>query len=233
MRKKIPGVSGDGRGGDDAPERSFPLSFQAAGCVVKILKAEFIRSCVAPEQLPGGAVPEIAFVGRSNVGKSSLINSLLQRKGLAKVSRTPGKTRAINLFSVSTDDLALSRFVLADLPGYGYAKVSKVERARWAPLIEQYLMERDQLRAVVMLVESRVLGRQDGGTIAWLMSLGFDPLVVATKVDKLKTSERASALRQLREGLGVSDDATFMAYSSLTDEGRERLWAALKERCQT
>lgn len=200
---------------------------------MKILKAEFIRSCVTPEQLPGGAVPEVAFVGRSNVGKSSVINSLLQRKGLAKVSRTPGKTRAINLFSVATDDQALSRFVLADLPGYGYAKVSKAERAQWAPLIEQYLTQREQLRAVVMLVESRVLGRQDGGTIAWLVSIGFDPLVVATKVDKLKASERVSALRHLREGLGVSDDATFMAYSSVTGEGRERLWTALKERCQT
>ncbi|HLZ35107.1 MAG TPA: ribosome biogenesis GTP-binding protein YihA/YsxC [Nitrospira sp.] len=200
---------------------------------MKILNAQFIRSCVGPGQFPTGPTPEIAFVGRSNVGKSSLINSLLQRKGLAKVSRTPGKTRAVNLFTVATDDPILSRFVLADLPGYGYAKVSKTERAQWGPLIEQYLNQREQLCAVVMLVESRVLGTQDVETIAWLRSIGCDPLVVATKVDKLKPSERVSALRRLQEGLGLADSRTFMVYSSVTGEGRERLWAALKERCRT
>jgi len=200
---------------------------------MKILSAEFIRSCVSSEQFPSGAVPEIAFVGRSNVGKSSLINSLLQRKGLAKVSRTPGKTRAINLFAISTDDPALSRFVLADLPGYGYAKVSKTERAQWAPLIEQYLNQREQLRTVVLLVESRVVSTQDSVTIAWLRSVGREPLVVATKVDKLKPSERVSALRRLEEGLGLGDGRTFTVYSSVTGEGRERLWAVLRERCRT
>jgi len=200
---------------------------------MKILSAEFIRSCVSSEQFPSGAVPEIAFVGRSNVGKSSLINSLLQRKGLAKVSRTPGKTRAINLFVISTDDPALSRFVLADLPGYGYAKVSKTERAQWAPLIEQYLNQREQLRTVVLLVESRVVSTQDSVTIAWLRSVGREPLVVATKVDKLKPSERVSALRRLEEGLGLGDGRTFTVYSSVTGEGRERLWAVLRERCRT
>lgn len=200
---------------------------------MKILKAEFIRSCVHPEHFPSDPIPEIAFVGRSNVGKSSLINSLLQRKCLAKVSRTPGKTRAVNLFSVTTDDPVLSRFVLADLPGYGYAKVSKTERSQWAPLIEQYLKGREQLCAVVMLVESRVLGSQDGETLAWLRSIGCDPLVVATKVDKLKPSERVSALRLLIEGLRLEEGAGFTACSSVTGEGRERLWAALKERCRT
>ena len=199
--------------------------------LVKILKAEFIRSCAGPEQFPSGSMPEIAVVGRSNVGKSSLINSLLQRKGLAKVSRTPGKTRAINLFSVTTDDPQLSRFVLADLPGYGYAKVSKAERAQWAPLIEGYLGRRQHVRAVVMLVESRVLGPRDPETILWLRSIGYDPVVVATKADKLKASERMTALRLLEEGLALTAPA--MAYSSVTGEGRERLWSALKEHCQT
>jgi GTP-binding protein len=200
---------------------------------LKILNAEFIRSCVSSEQFPSGEVPEIAFAGRSNVGKSSLINSLLQRKGLAKVSRTPGKTRAVNMFAISTDDPALSRFVLADLPGYGYAKVSKTERAQWAPLIEQYLNQREQLRTVVLLIESRVVRPQDSVTIAWLRSIGREPLVVATKVDKLKPGERVSALRRLEEGLGLGDDRTFTVYSSVTGEGRERLWAVLRERCRT
>ena len=200
---------------------------------MKILKAEFIRSCVGPAQFPTDSAPEIAFVGRSNVGKSSLINSLLQRKGLAKVSRTPGKTRAINLFMVVTDDPQLSRFVLADLPGYGYAKVSKTERAQWAPLIEEYLGRDGQVCTVVMLVESRVLGPQDAETLRWLRSIGYEPVVVATKADKLKAGERVAALRRLQEGLGLAGSPTFMAYSSVTGEGRERLWSVLRERCQT
>jgi len=199
--------------------------------LVKILKAEFIRSCAGPEQFPTGPLREIAVVGRSNVGKSSLINSLLQRKGLAKVSRTPGKTRAINLFTVVTDDPQLPRFVLADLPGYGYAKVSKAERAQWAPLIEEYLGRRQHVSTVVMLVESRVVGPQDPETIQWLRAIGYDPVVVATKADKLKASERVTALRRLEDVLGMTGNLT--AYSSMTGEGRERLWSALKGRCRT
>ena len=199
-------------------------------CLVKILQAEFIRSCVGSEQFPAGPVPEIAVVGRSNVGKSSLINSLLQRKGLAKVSRTPGKTRAVNLFAVATDDPQLPRFVLADLPGYGYAKVSKTDRAQWAPLIEAYLDRREQVCTVVMLVESRVVGPRDPETVLWLRAIGYDPVVVATKADKLKASERTAALRHLEEALGLTGGV--MAYSSVTGEGRERLWSALKARCR-
>jgi GTP-binding protein len=196
---------------------------------MKILSAEFIRSCLDPEQFPRGDLPEIAFVGRSNVGKSSLINSLLQRKGLAKVSKTPGKTRAVNLFSVTTDDVALPRMLLADLPGYGYAKVSKSVRAHWAPLIEQYLARPGRLWSVVLLVESRVPAR-DQETIRWLQSVGCSPIIAATKIDRLKPSERIAALRDLRAGLGLGEDVPFIAYSSVTGEGRDRLWAALKQR---
>ena len=200
---------------------------------MKILNAEFIRSCAGPEQFLQSEFPEVAFIGRSNVGKSSLINSLLQRKGLAKVSRTPGKTRLVNLFRITSDDPELARFVVVDLPGYGYAKVSKALRAQWAPLIEQYLDGSEQLRAVVVLVESRVLSEQDRETIAWLLSVGRPPIVVATKVDKLKMSERVGALRRLRGGLGLVEGDELIAYSSVTGEGRERLWAVLKERIRT
>ena len=200
---------------------------------MRILTAEFIRSCAGPEQFLKGELPEVAFIGRSNVGKSSLINSLLQRKGLAKVSRTPGKTRLVNLFRITSDDSGLARFVLVDLPGYGYAKVSKALRAEWAPLIERYLNGSEQLRAVVVLVESRVLSEQDSQTIAWLASVGRPPIVVATKVDKLKMSERVSALRRLQEGLGLVEGDDLIPYSSVTGEGRDRLWAALKERIRT
>ena len=200
---------------------------------MKILTAEFIRGCAGPEQFLKSDLPEIAFIGRSNVGKSSLINSLLKHKGLAKVSRTPGKTRLINLFRITSDDPGLARFVMVDLPGYGYAKVSKSLRAQWAPLIEQYFDGSEQLRAVVVLVESRVLSEQDKETIAWLLSVGRPPIVVATKVDKLKMSERVGALRRLQVGLGLGEGDEVIPYSSVTGEGRERLWAVLKERIRT
>lgn len=200
---------------------------------MKILSAEFIRSCQSAEQLPAGAIPEIAFVGRSNVGKSSLLNALVQRKGLAKVSRTPGKTRSLNLFAVTTDDLTIPRCHIVDLPGYGYAKVSKTVQAQWAPMIEDYLVGREQLCAVVLLIESRVLRAQDGETIAWLTSIGRPPIVVATKADQLKPSERVGALRRLHDALALPDREALIPFSSVTGEGRDRLWTALKLRVRT
>lgn len=199
---------------------------------MKILAAEFIKSCLAPEQFPDDGRPEIAFVGRSNVGKSSLINSLLQRRGLAKVSRTPGKTRAVNLFLVSTSDANLPQFYLADLPGYGFAKVSKAERAHWAPLIESYLTDRPPLLGIVLLVESRVVTEQDRQTLAWLRAIGRTPVAVATKADRLKPSERVRLLRQVHRDLGLTD-GQLIPYSAVTGEGRERLWGALRELAKT
>lgn len=199
---------------------------------MKILAAHFIKSCVAPEQFPAGDLPEIAFVGRSNVGKSSLINSLLNRRDLAKVSRTPGKTRAVNLFLVTTTDAGLAHCYFVDLPGYGFAKVSKSERAHWAPLIESYLRDRSALLAVVLLVESRVVTEQDRETLAWLHSIGHQPLIVATKADKLKPSERVRVLRQTHVDLGLSDGDMLIPYSTVTGDGRDRLWGALRDRAK-
>jgi len=196
---------------------------------MKIFGAEFIKSCVTPEQFPSGQLHEIAFVGRSNVGKSSLINSLLNRRDLAKVSRTPGKTRAVNVFLVSTSDPDLSQFHLVDLPGYGFAKVSKSVRTQWGPLIEDYLVGRASLLGVVMLVDSRVVTDQDRQTIAWLRSIRRNPLVVATKVDKLKPSERVRTLRLTHHALGLADGELLIPYSSETGDGRDRLWGALRE----
>lgn len=200
---------------------------------MKIFSAEFIKSCVAPEQFPPGDLPEIAFVGRSNVGKSSLINSLLNRRDLAKVSRTPGKTRAVNLFLISTSDPDLSQFYLVDLPGYGFAKVSKSIRAQWAPLIEAYLRDRTSLLGVVVLVESRVVTDQDRQTIAWLRSIGRNPLVVATKADKLKPSERVRSLRQTHLDLGLVEGEMLIPYSSVTGDGQDRVWGALRDMAKT
>ncbi|MGQ0696455.1 MAG: ribosome biogenesis GTP-binding protein YihA/YsxC [Nitrospiraceae bacterium] len=200
---------------------------------MKILAAEFIKNCVSPEQFPPGNFPEIAFVGRSNVGKSSLINSLLNRRDLAKVSRTPGKTRTVNLFLISTSDPNLSQFYLVDLPGYGFAKVSKSIRAQWAPLIESYLTDRPSLLGVVLLVESRLVTDQDCQTIAWLRSIGRNPLVVATKADRLKPSERVRTLRQTHLDLGLVEGEMLIPYSSMTGDGRDRVWGALRDLAKT
>lgn len=200
---------------------------------MKIFAAEFIKSCVSPEQFPPGDLPEIAIVGRSNVGKSSLINSLLNRRDLAKVSRTPGKTRAVNVFLISTSDPDLSQFYLVDLPGYGFAKVSKSTREQWAPLIEAYLTGRAPLLGVVLLVESRVVTDQDRQTIVWLRSIGRNPLVVATKVDKLKPSERVRTLRHTHVALGLLEGEMLIPYSSVTGDGRDRVWGALRDLAKT
>ncbi|MBH0202232.1 MAG: YihA family ribosome biogenesis GTP-binding protein [Nitrospira sp.] len=196
---------------------------------MKIFTAEFIKSCVSPEQFPSGNVREVAFVGRSNVGKSSLINSLLNRRDLVKVSRTPGKTRAVNVFLVSTSDPDLSQFHLVDLPGYGFAKVSKSVRTQWGPLMEDYLVGRASLLAVVMLVDSRVATDQDRQTLAWLRSIRLNPLVVATKVDKLKSSERVRTLSQIHRALGLVEGEILIPYSSVTGDGRDRVWKAIRD----
>ena len=168
-------------------------------------------------------------MGRSNVGKSSLINSLLNRRELAKVSRTPGKTRAVNVFLVSTSDPDLSQFYLVDLPGYGFAKVSKSVRTQWGPLMEDYLVDRASLLGVVMLVDSRIVTDQDRQTIAWLRSIRRNPLVVATKIDKLKPSERVRTLRETHRALGLAEGEMLIPYSSVTGDGRDRVWRALRD----
>ncbi len=195
---------------------------------MNILSAEFIKSCDRPEQFPQERLPEIAFVGRSNVGKSSLINSLLYRRGLAKVSRTPGKTRLVNFYLVTTGDPSLKRLYVVDLPGYGYAKVAKSVRAQWGPMIERYLTGRDELRGVVLLVEARRVAEHDQATMRWLRAIGRPAIVVATKVDKLKNSERRNSREMLREALELSERDEPIPYSSVTHEGREALWKAIR-----
>jgi len=196
---------------------------------MKILSAEFVKSCEQPDQFPKDRLPAVAFVGRSNVGKSSLINSLLRRKGLARVSRTPGKTQMINVFLVTTDDPMARRFYVADLPGYGYAKVAKTIRARWQPLIEQYLTGNDGLRGILLLIDSRGTERKDAEAVGWLGRSGLPVLLIATKSDKLSRSERAASLSGLRAVFNLSEDADVVAYSSVTHEGRDELWQAIRK----
>jgi GTP-binding protein len=195
---------------------------------MKILSAEFVKSCERPDQFPADRLPAVAFTGRSNVGKSSLINSLLRRKGLARVSRTPGKTQMINVFLVTTDDPKVRHFYAVDLPGYGYAKVSKTVRAGWKPMIEQYLTGSDGLRGVLLLIDARRTERQDAEAVDWLLRSGLPVLLVATKSDKLSRSERTGGLAALRAAFDLPEEADVVAYSSVTHEGRDELWQAIR-----
>jgi GTP-binding protein len=200
---------------------------------MKILTAEFTKSCRTPEQFPADRLDEIAFVGRSNVGKSSLINSLLNRKSLAKVSKTPGKTQAVNFFQVTTADSLVSRLYLVDLPGYGYAKVAKSVQAQWAPLIERYVLRSRHLKGIVLLVESRVLAPQDMLTAEWLHAIGRPVIVALTKVDKLRGNERREIANRTRAALGVASEVPIVPYSAETHEGRDALWGAIRDRLRT
>ncbi|MCC2642578.1 MAG: engB [Nitrospira sp.] len=200
---------------------------------MKLLSAEFIKSCVLPEQFPADRLPEIAFVGRSNVGKSSLINSLLHRRKLANVSKTPGKTRAVNFFTVRTSDAGLSMLSLVDLPGYGYAKVSKTTRAQWGPMIERYLEHRQTLGTVILLIEARVCMPQDVTTVQWIRSLGCGLIIALTKADKLRRSEREPSLTTVRTACGVGQEVPILLYSAETHEGRDELWGEIRAQLKT
>lgn len=196
--------------------------------VMKITAAEFLKSCADLDQCPQDGLLELACVGRSNVGKSSLINTLLNRKGLAKVSRTPGKTRLLNYFRISTSDPMLRRFYLVDLPGYGYAKVAKTMREEWGSLINQYLANQGNLRGVLLLVDARVTQSQDEAAYQWLKGLGHRPIIVLTKMDKLNGNERRNCLAVLQERFQLLDGDPVIAHSSLTREGTDALWGAIR-----
>jgi GTP-binding protein len=186
---------------------------------MRITSAEFITSAVSPAQYPPDIRPEIAFVGRSNVGKSSLINTLLNRRGLAKTSSTPGKTRTINFFRVNGE------LGFVDLPGYGFAQVSRAERATWGPMLEQFFRLRQGLKGVVHLVDARhPPTADDRRTRTWLLQWHRPLLVVATKVDKIGRTQRPSHLKQIAEVLGLDEVAAVVVFSAQTREGRDNVW---------
>lgn len=189
---------------------------------MKILMAEFLGSAVSPAQYPRHPLPEVAFAGRSNVGKSSLINALVQRRGLAKTSATPGKTQVINFFLVN------QRFLLVDLPGYGYARVPPEVQARWRPMIETYLQQRQTLQGVVHIVDIRhPPTAQDQQLRAWLLSRGVPVVTVATKADKLTSGQRARQVQVVRQELGLTVDEPLCLFSAHSREGRVPLWQSL------
>lgn len=191
---------------------------------MKIFSAEFLLSAVKREHYPRQPMPEVAFAGRSNVGKSSLINTLLLHKGLAKTSSTPGKTQAINFFVIN------ERCMLVDLPGYGYAKVPQHVKASWGKMIETYLEERQWLRAVVQLVDIRHEPTPlDQQLRDWLIYYDIAIVTVATKADKLKRSQRAKHVANVRRGLKMAPEEPLYLFSSLNREGRQQLWSRLDE----
>jgi GTP-binding protein len=171
---------------------------------------------------PESVLPEVAFAGRSNVGKSSLLNCLVHRKKFARVSNTPGRTREINFFKVN------DAFVFVDLPGYGYARVSKERRAEWRPLIESYLRRSPQLRGIVQLLDVRHDPTNDDRLMLdFLSEIGVPTIVVLTKIDKLTSTERRKQLAELPLRLGV-DAEQVIAFSASTGEGRDELAAAIE-----
>ncbi len=183
---------------------------------MEFVDAKLLVTAVKYEQYPSKDLPEIALVGRSNVGKSSLINCLANRKNLARTSSTPGKTATINFYEIG------GRFRIVDLPGYGYAKVSKQEKDKWAGMIENYLSKRENLVQVIQLVDARHKPTQDDKTMFdWICRYNYEPFVVATKLDKLKKSQIEDNLTAIYESLNLSEESVLIPFSSETREGRE------------
>ncbi len=188
---------------------------------MKITSAEFIKSAFAEEHWTTDGLPEIAFLGRSNVGKSSLINSLLQRKGLARTSNTPGRTQSINFFLIN------EKFYFVDLPGYGYAKVSKAMRKDWGKMAEDYLLKRNELALFIQLVDSRhEPSALDRDLSEWLTFHQKNTIVVATKTDKMSNNQLLKAMREIETGL---PDSKIIAYSAETGKGREAVWREIEK----
>jgi GTP-binding protein len=197
---------------------------------LQVVSAAFLRTATRPEEWPRGPVPEFAFVGRSNVGKSSLLNALARQRRLARVSATPGRTRALQFFDLMVRPTSAARpraLRFCDLPGYGYAKVSRAERDRWAAMIEDYLRGREALRAVVLIVDARhPPAESDQDALGFLRGLGRTVLVAATKIDKVPKNRRDAVLRELERTLGLPPDEA-VPFSAVEGTGSEALWARL------
>jgi GTP-binding protein len=188
---------------------------------MRIKSTTFIKSAVKPADYPPPSLPEIAFAGRSNVGKSSLINVLVERKGLVRTSSTPGRTQLINFFDVN------GCLTLVDLPGYGYAKVPLEVKRQWGPMMERYLAGRETLQGVVLILDiRRVPADGDLQMLSWLRSYGRRPIIVLTKTDKLTKNERAKQLALIAKTLEMPRDQLLL-FSALNREGRDQIWQTI------
>ena len=191
---------------------------------LRVKKAELETVCGISSVFPENEHPEFAFAGKSNVGKSSLINALMQRKSLARTSQTPGKTQTVNFYNIHDE------FYLVDLPGYGFTKVAETVKARWGQMVERYLKHSAMLRAVFLLVDMRHKPTADDVLMyEWINSQGFHPIVIATKKDKLKKNEIPKAVKLIRETLSMGSDDRLIQFSSETKEGREEIYELMRE----
>lgn len=185
--------------------------------VIKNVDLETV--CGITSTLPENDKPEIAFAGKSNVGKSSLINGLMNRKSLARTSAKPGKTQTINFYNIN-DEL-----YLVDLPGYGYAKVSQKEKEQWGKLIERYLHSSSRLKVIFLLIDIRHdPGNNDKVMYNWIVEQGYHPVIVATKLDKLKRSQVDKHIKMLKQGLNLVPGTRVIPFSSVTKQGRDEIW---------
>ncbi len=192
--------------------------------MVIIKKAELETVCGITSKLPEHILPEYAFAGKSNVGKSSLINALMNRKSLARTSSQPGKTQTINFYNIN------DQLYFVDLPGYGYAKVSLEAKAKWGKMIERYLKKSSDLKRVFLLVDIRHEPSENDKTMYdWIIYQGYQPVVIATKLDKLKRSQVARQVKILREGLGMAKEDVLIPFSAETKQGREEIWKLMEE----
>ena len=190
---------------------------------MKIKNVELEIVCGITSKLPETDKVEIAFAGKSNVGKSSLINALMNRKALARTSATPGKTQTINFYNVN--DI----MYLVDLPGYGYAKVSEQEKIKWGQLIERYLNTSKQLKAVFLLIDIRhEPSANDRMMYEWIIAQGYHPIIIATKLDKLKRSQVAKHVKMIKEGLKLLPGTVVIPFSAETKQGREEIWELME-----
>ncbi len=190
--------------------------------IIKSVNLETV--CGITSTLPKNDKPEVAFAGKSNVGKSSLINALMNRKSYARTSATPGKTQTINFYNVNEE------LYLVDLPGYGYAKVTESEKKKWGKMIERYLHGSKRLKAVFLLTDIRhAPPENDKIMYEWVVAQGFTPIIIATKLDKIKRSQVPKHLKMLREGFGISSDAAVIPFSAETKQGRDEIWELIEE----
>ena len=180
--------------------------------------------CGITSKLPQTGRPEVAFAGKSNVGKSSLINGLLNRKALARTSSQPGKTQTINFYNVNES------IYLVDLPGYGYAKVAQSEKEKWGKMIEKYLHTSKDLKAVFLLIDIRhEPSANDKMMHDWIVHNGYEPIIIATKLDKLKRSQVQKSIKMIKEGLKLRPGSSIFPFSAETKQGRDEIWAKIDE----
>jgi len=192
--------------------------------IMKITSAEYMKAAAKPDQFPEPALPEVAFAGRSNVGKSSLINTLIHRKKLAQTSATPGKTRLIHFYDIN------HRFFFVDLPGYGYAKVSAEMQRSWRPMVERYLQGRPNLVLVVVILDIRRDPSGDDVALAeWLSHHRIRHLFILTKADKLSGNERRNQRRSISTRLGAPGSGELILFSARTGEGRDAIWKEIQK----